>query len=131
VTSSSDSEIVILIVDDHPMTRNMVKAILRGGGFEKILQAEDGHDAIMTIRKEKIDMIICDWNMPTTTGLEVLQEVRSIDGMKELPFIMLTAEAYRENVVAAAKAGVTDYCVKPFTAETLLRKVNEVLGRKR
>lgn len=122
-------DLTILIVDDHPLTRNMVKAILRGGGFEQIIQAEDGHEAIIILRKDKIDLVVCDWNMPNTTGLEVLQELRSMETTKNLPFIMLTAEAYRENVVAAANAGVTDYVVKPFTAETLLKKVNEVMKR--
>jgi two-component system chemotaxis response regulator CheY len=105
----------------------MVKAILRGVGFENITQAEDGLEAIQEISTGKIDVVICDWNMPKASGLEVLRTVRSDARFKELPFLMLTAEAYRENTLAAAQAGVSTYVIKPFTADVLLTKLEEVL----
>ncbi len=116
---SIDKEIRILVVDDYPMTRNMVKAILKGLGFADVEQAENGVQAVHRIMKGDIDCVICDWNMPNKNGLEVLTEVRAHPEFANLPFLMLTAEAYKESVIAAAKAGVSDYVVKPFTAEVL------------
>jgi two-component system chemotaxis response regulator CheY len=117
----------ILVADDHSLTRSMVKAILRGVGFENITQAEDGLEAVHEIASGKIDVVICDWNMPKASGLEVLRTARSDARFKELPFLMLTAEAYRENILAAAQAGVSTYVIKPFTADVLLSKLEEVL----
>lgn len=117
----------ILVADDHALTRSMVKAILRGVGFEHITQAEDGLEAVQEISSGKIDLVICDWNMPKASGLEVLRTVRSDARFKALPFLMLTAEAYRENILAAAQAGVSTYVIKPFTADVLLTKLEEVL----
>ena len=113
----------ILVVDDHPMTRNMVRAILRGVGFSQIFMAENGVGAQEVISEHPIDLVICDWNMPTMSGLEFLESVRENPLFKNTPFIMLTAEAYEENVRAAISAGVTDYVIKPFTAEILIGKV--------
>lgn len=124
-------DIRVLVVDDHSMTRTMVKAILRGVGFSNVIQAENGPDAIRRIFEDRVQFVICDWNMPQANGLEVLKTVRSDSRFKALPFLMLTAEAYRENVEAAVKAGVTDYITKPFTAETLLDKVATILSRKK
>jgi two-component system chemotaxis response regulator CheY len=117
----------ILIADDHSLTRSMVKAILRGVGFENITHAENGLEAVQEISTGKIDVVICDWNMPKASGLEVLRTVRSDARFTELPFLMLTAEAYRENIVAASQAGVSTYVIKPFTADVLLSKLEEVL----
>lgn len=123
--------VTVLVVDDHSMTRTMVKAILRGVGFSDVLQAENGAEAVRIINEEKrIGLVICDWNMPVANGLEVLKTVRAEKQFAKLPFLMLTAEAYRENVEAAVLAGVTDYVIKPFTAETLLEKIGKVLSRK-
>lgn len=117
----------ILIVDDQPLTRNLVKSILRGVGFTEIVVAEDGEQALRQLSCNQCDLVICDWNMPKVTGLEVLKAVRQELKLHTLPFLMLTAEAYRENVVAAMKAGTNDYISKPFTAEILLNKVNQLL----
>lgn len=124
----ADKDLTILVVDDHPMTRNMVKAILKGLGFDNIVQAENGEFAVQRIFEDQVDLVICDWNMPHMSGLEVLKRVRSEEKFKALPFLMLTAEAYRENVNAAMTSGVTDYIVKPFTAETLANKLEGVLS---
>ena len=124
-----DKNIHILVVDDHPLTRNMVKSILKGVGFDNVYQAENGHLAVTRIFEEDIGLVICDWNMPNLSGLEVLRQIRADERFKELPFLMLTAEAYRENIVEAVKSGVTDYMIKPFTAEILMKKIEAVLHK--
>lgn len=113
----------VLVIDDQPVARDMVRAILRSAGFSGILVAEDASQAEVLIRQKHIDLIICDWNMPGMTGLDFLQMVRSISEYRSTPFIMLTAEASRESVESAISSGVSDYLVKPFTADTLLAKV--------
>jgi len=120
-------ELTFLIADDHSITRSMIKAILKGVGFENVVHAENGFEAVQVILGQKIDVVICDWNMPKVTGLEVLCKVRSDNRFKDLPFLMLTAEAYRENILAAMEAGTSTYVVKPFTADVLLEKLEEVL----
>lgn len=125
-----NTSINILIVDDHPLTRNMVRAILKGLGFENVQQAENGQIAVQRILEEPVDLVICDWNMPVMSGLEVLQQIRSDSKFKKLPFLMLTAEAYRENVTAAMQSGVSDYIIKPFTAEVLGSKIERILLNK-
>jgi two-component system chemotaxis response regulator CheY len=119
----------ILVVDDHSLTRTMVKAILRGIGFENVLQAENGADAVGIVMSEPVDLVICDWNMPEANGLDVLRSLRADARFKKLPFLMLTAEAYRENVTAALEAGVTDYVIKPFTSDVLIDKLDSILRR--
>ncbi len=126
--SAIDKSIKVLVVDDYALTRDMVKAILRQLGFQNIIGVEDGVLALQVIREDRIGLVICDWNMPRMSGLGVLREVRAQERDKNLPFLMLTAEAYRENVVEAMKAGVSDYVVKPFTAQALSEKVEKVLS---
>src|SRR5690242_17986403 len=91
----------ILVVDDHQLTRAMVRAILRGVGFENVMQAETGAAAVEHVMSQPVDLIICDWNMPEGNGIEVLRTIRADSRFQKLPFLMLTAEAYRENVLAA------------------------------
>ena len=122
-----DKEIHILVVDDHPMTRNMVRAILRGVGFAHVTVAESAFQAQSILTEKGADFIICDWNMPGMTGFEFLSLVR--EQSETMPFLMLTAEAYQENVQAAIDAGVTDYVIKPFTADVLLNKVQGAIKR--
>lgn len=123
------SSMHVLVVDDHIVTRDMVRSILKGIGFHKISLAEDGVAALSKLQHEDsdFDLIVCDWNMPHVSGLQVLEAIRSDDRLRRIPFLMLTAEAYRENVTAALKAGVSNYVVKPFTAETLDQKIEEIL----
>lgn len=125
-----DRKIKILIVDDHAATRELVRAILRSTGFTELAQAENGAAAIDYIDHNQVDLVVCDWNMPVVTGLEVLKAVRDRHAMKNIPFIMLTAEAYRESLTAAVQAGVSDYIAKPFTADTLLSKISRVFLKK-
>lgn len=122
------AHVKILIVDDHVLTREMVRMILRGLGFNTLILAENAYEARAQLKLGGIDLVICDWNMPKLSGLELLQEVRASKRFRELPFLMLTAEAYRESLKEALKAGVTDYIAKPFTAEVLQEKLEKALG---
>jgi two-component system chemotaxis response regulator CheY len=122
-------DIAILVVDDHASTRDLIKAILRSAGFTRVLQADNGRNALEMLRRERFGLIICDWNMPVLNGLETLKSVRGDAALSNLPFIMLTAESYSDSLKAAIAAGVSDYIAKPFTADTLLNKIASVFAR--
>ena len=118
----------ILVVDDFSTMRRIVRNILKEIGFTNINEAEDGKAAFKELKKEKYDLILCDWNMPEVTGLDLLKMVRSDDALKDIPFVMVTAEAQKDNILEAVKAGVSNYVVKPFTAETISEKLGKVFG---
>ena len=118
----------VLIVDDFATMRRILKNILRQIGFGNISEAGDGKSALKELKKEKFDLILCDWNMPEMSGLELLTTIRSDDELKNIPFIMVTAEAQKDNIIEAVKAGVSNYIVKPFTAETMGEKLKKVFG---
>ena len=122
-----DKNIKILIVDDFATMRKVIRNILKQLGYENIVEAEDGALGLRTLKSQKIDFVICDWNMPNMTGLELLKAVRADADIGTTPFLMVTAEALQENVVAAVKAGVSNYIVKPFTAEILNEKITKIL----
>ena len=122
-------DLTVLIVDDFLTMRRIVRKILRDLDFEDIIEAEDGSAALDILKRTKIDLIVSDWNMPRMTGLELLKEVRSTDSIKDTPFLMVTAEAQKENIVEAVKARVSNYIVKPFTAATLEEKLVKILPR--
>jgi two-component system chemotaxis response regulator CheY len=123
-----DADIKILIVDDFATMRRIVKNILLQLGYRNIVEADDGTTALDMLKNEKIDLIISDWNMPKMTGLDLLKTVRSNDATASLPFIMVTAEAQQHNIIQAVKAKVSQYIVKPFTAEIMQEKLNKVFG---
>ena len=123
-----DLNIKILVVDDFATMRRILKGNLRQLGFSNILEAEDGRLALEELKKNKVDLIISDWNMPNMTGLELLKAVRGDESLKQIPFVMVTAEGQKDNVMEAAKAGVSNYVVKPFTPDTLEEKLKKVLG---
>jgi len=123
-----DKNIKILIVDDFATMRKVIRNILKQIGFENIVEAEDGVAALKILKSQKIDFIIADWNMPNMNGMELLKTVRADSDLKKTPFLMVTAEALQEHVIAAAKAGVSNYIVKPFTAEVMNEKITKVLG---
>ena len=118
-----------LVVDDFATMRKIVRNLLRQLGYQQIDEAEDGVVALRKLKTTKYDMIICDWNMPNMTGIELLKEVRSDESLKAVPFLMVTAEANKENVIEAVKAGVSNYIVKPFTADTLSGKIDAVMKK--
>ena len=123
-----DTDMKILIVDDFATMRRIVKNILVQLGYKQIIEADDGTTAVDVLKQEKFDLIISDWNMPKMTGLDLLKHVRADDGMKDTPFIMVTAEAQQDNIIMAVKAKVSQYIVKPFTAETLGEKIDKIFG---
>jgi two-component system chemotaxis response regulator CheY len=121
-----DLKMNVLIVDDFATMRRILKNILRQIGFSNIIEADDGKTALKALKKDKFDMILADWNMPEMSGLELLKAVRSDDELKDIPYIMVTAEAQKDNIVDAVKAGVSSYVVKPFTADTVAEKLKQV-----
>jgi two-component system chemotaxis response regulator CheY len=116
----------ILVVDDFTTMRKVVRNLLKQGGYENVVEAEDGVAALKVIKSQKIDFIISDWNMPNMTGIELLKAVRADAEISATPFLMVTAEALQDNVIAAVKAGVSNYIVKPFTAEVLSEKITKI-----
>lgn len=118
-----DKNMRILSVDDFSTMRRIVKNILKQLGYTNVDEAENGATAIDAMREKKYDLVISDWNMPVKTGIEFLKEVRADPELKETPFLMVTAEAEKDNVVEAMQAGVSNYVLKPFTAKILEEKL--------
>ncbi len=121
-----DRDIKVLVVDDMATMRRIIKSLLDQLGFKNIDEAEDGAVALQKLKSGSYDLVITDWNMPNMTGLELVQEIRKDPQLKDIPVLMVTAEAKKENVIAAIKAGVNNYIVKPFTAETLKEKLEKI-----
>ena len=116
----------ILVVDDFASMRKIIKGLLKQIGFQNIEEADDGSTALEKLKIGEFDLVICDWNMPKVPGIEVLKAIRNDPRLKDLPFLMVTAEAKKDNVMEAVKAGVNQYIVKPFTAETLQKKIEKI-----
>jgi two-component system chemotaxis response regulator CheY len=116
----------VLVVDDFSTMRRIVKNTLRQIGFTNIEEAEDGQKAFDRLVVEKFDFVVSDWNMPNMTGIDLLRKVRATPQIKDIPFLMVTAEAKQENIVEAIKAGVSNYIVKPFTVATLDEKIKKI-----
>ena len=123
-----DMNMQILIVDDYKSMLRIIRGLLAELGFKNITEASDGQEAFKKLQSDKFDLVISDWNMEPMNGYELLKKVRAHGLLKSLPFIMVTAEAKPENVVAAKKAGVSNYIVKPFNAATLKVKMSRVIG---
>jgi two-component system chemotaxis response regulator CheY len=123
-----DFNINILIVDDFASMRRIIKGTLKAIGFSNFIEAEDGAIAMKKLEKEKVDLIISDWIMPNMDGLDFLKAVKGNEKLKKIPFIMVTAEGQKGNVLDAINAGVNNYIVKPFTSETLYAKLQKVIG---
>ena len=123
-----DKKLPIMIVDDYSTMLRILKNLLRQLEFENVEEATDGGLALQKLKLGKFGLVISDWNMQPVTGLDLLKQVRADAQLKHLPFIMVTAESKTENVIAAKQAGVSNYIVKPFTADTLKSKMESVLG---
>ena len=123
-----DKNMPILIVDDYKTMLRIIRNLLKQLGFNNVDEAIDGSSALQKLRDKDCGLIISDWNMEPMSGLQLLKEVRKDVKLKELPFIMITAESKSENVIAAKEAGVSNYIVKPFNAATLKGKLTTVLG---
>jgi two-component system chemotaxis response regulator CheY len=128
VTMSVDMNMNILIVDDYKTMLRIIRNLLKQLGFNNVDEATDGSMALQKLRDKDYGLVISDWNMEPMTGIQLLREVRADSKLKNLPFIMITAESKTENVVAAKEAGVNNYIVKPFNAATLKTKLSSVLG---
>ena len=122
-----DTSVTVLVVDDYSTMRRIIKNLLNQIGFMNVEEADNGATAYDKLRAQKFGLVISDWNMEPMTGLELLKLVRADSALKSLPFIMVTAESKTENVIAAKQAGVSNYIVKPFNAETLKTKISSVL----
>ncbi|CAM3137337.1 MULTISPECIES: response regulator [Asticcacaulis] len=123
-----DMSMPVLVVDDYKTMLRIISNLLKQLGFENVEEASDGTEALDKMKKSSYGLVISDWNMEPMTGYELLLKVRADDGLKRTPFIMVTAESKTENVIAAKKAGVNNYIVKPFNAATLKQKITAVLG---
>ncbi|UPY34909.1 chemotaxis response regulator CheY [Sediminicoccus sp. KRV36] len=122
-----DKNMNVLIVDDYKTMLRIIRNLLKQLEFDNVEEATDGAEALAKLRAGNFGLVISDWNMEPMTGLDLLKEVRADARLKNLPFIMITAESKTENVVAAKAAGVSNYIVKPFNAETLREKIEKVL----
>ena len=124
-----DKNMKILVVDDFSTMRRIIKNLLKDLGFANIQEADDGNTALPMLQQGDFDFVVTDWNMPGMQGIDLLRAIRSSDKLKHLPVLMVTAEAKKEQIVAAAQAGVNGYVVKPFTAATLKEKLDKIFQR--
>ena len=122
----ADTNMRILVVDDFATMRRILKNTLRQLGFENVLETDDGTNAQRVLETDSIDFVISDWNMPQMTGIELLRWVRADDRFSDMPFLMVTAEAQQQNIIEAVQAKVSNYIVKPFTADTLSEKIQQI-----
>jgi len=121
-----DKNMRILVVDDFSTMRKIIKNILRQLELTNVVEADDGTTAWEVLNRDNIDFIVSDWNMPKMSGIELLRKVRASEEYAATPFLMVTAEAQQENIIEAVQAKVSNYIVKPFTAETLGQKINKI-----
>ncbi|NQZ09112.1 MAG: chemotaxis protein CheY [Algicola sp.] len=124
-----DTNIKVLVVDDFSTMRRIIKNLLRELGFTNISEADDGSTALPMLQGGDYDFVVTDWNMPGMQGIDLLRAIRADDSLKHIPVLMVTAEAKKEQIIAAAQAGVNGYIVKPFTAGTLKTKLDKVFER--
>ena len=125
---NADFSMPILVVDDYQTMVRIMRNLLKQIGYENVDDASNGEEALAKVRSKSYGLIISDWNMEPMTGLELLQNVRSDPASAPTPFIMVTAESKTDNVLAARKAGVSSYIVKPFNAQMLKAKIDAVCG---
>ncbi|MBC7453498.1 MAG: chemotaxis response regulator CheY [Massilia sp.] len=125
----ADPKTRFLVVDDFSTMRRIVRNLLKELGYTNVDEAEDGVMAMAKLRNETFDFVVSDWNMPNMDGLTMLQQIRADPALCKLPVLMVTAEAKKENIIAAAQAGASGYVVKPFTAATLDEKLNKIFTK--
>jgi two-component system, chemotaxis family, chemotaxis protein CheY len=121
-----DTGIKVLVVDDMSTMRRIVKNVLRQIGFIDVMEAENGQDALIKLKAGGFGLVVSDWNMPVMQGIDLLRAIRADAELKALPFLMVTAESQKENLIVAVQAGVSNYVVKPFTAEVLQAKLEKI-----
>ncbi len=125
----ADLNMKILVVDDMSTMRRIVKNILKQLGFSNMEEAENGQEALQKLRAQPFGFVVSDWNMPVMPGIEMLRAIRADETLKHIPVLMVTAEAQKENLIEAIQAGVNNYVVKPFTAETMQEKINKIFNK--
>ena len=125
----ADPKMKFLVVDDFSTMRRIIKNLLTDLGYTNISEADDGSTALVALNQGNFDFVVTDWNMPGTTGIELLKAIRADARLKTLPVLMVTAEAKREQIIEAAQAGVNGYVIKPFTAQTLEEKLGKIFER--
>ncbi len=125
----SDPNLKFLVVDDFSTMRRIVRNLLKELGYTSVDEAEDGAAALAKLKRESFNFVISDWNMPVMDGLTLLQSIRADPALAALPVLMVTAEAKKENIIAAAQAGASGYIVKPFTAATLDEKIGKIIEK--
>ena len=125
----SDPKLKFLVVDDFSTMRRIVRNLLKELGYTNVDEAEDGAIALQKLNSTTFDFVVTDWNMPNMDGLALLQTIRRTPQLKHLPVLMITAEAKKENIIAAAQAGASGYIVKPFTAATLAEKLQKIFDK--
>ncbi|MDQ1213506.1 chemotaxis response regulator CheY [Pantoea anthophila] len=125
----ADKNLRFLVVDDFATMRRIVRNLLKDLGFDNVEEAEDGQDALNKMQESPVDFVISDWNMPNLDGLQLLTQIRNTPAWSTMPVLMVTAEAKKENIIAAAQAGASGYVVKPFTAAILEEKLNKIFEK--
>ena len=125
----ADLNMKILVVDDMSTMRRIVKNILKQLGFSNMEEAENGQEALQKLRTEPFGFVVSDWNMPVMPGIEMLRAIQADEKLKHIPVLMVTAEAQKDNLIEAIQAGVNNYVVKPFTAETMQEKINKIFNK--
>jgi two-component system, chemotaxis family, chemotaxis protein CheY len=125
----ADPNMKILVVDDMSTMRRIVKNILKQLGFSNMEEAENGQEALTKLRADSYGFVVSDWNMPVMPGIDMLRAIRADDKLKHIPVLMVTAEAQKENLIEAIQAGVNNYIVKPFTAETMQEKIAKIFNK--
>ena len=123
-----DKTINILVVDDFAAMRKIIKGVLKELGFSNVVEADDGAVALAKLKEGDFKFIISDWNMPSMLGIDLLRAVRADEKLKAVPFLMVTAESRKEDVLTAMEAGVSSYVIKPFTPDALETKITEILS---
>lgn len=124
-----DTSLKVLVVDDMSTMRRIIKNVLKQIGFSDMVEAVNGQDALNKLKAGDIGFIVSDWNMPVMQGIDLLRAVRADAELKHLPFLMVTAEAQKDNIIEAVQAGVSNYVVKPFTAEALQEKLEKIFAK--
>jgi len=122
------TDMKILVVDDMSTMRRIMRSIFKELGFTNIEEAENGSDALGKLKGDKFDLVVSDWNMPVMPGIELLRNIRADAALKHIPVLMVTAEAQKENLMEAIQAGVSNYVVKPFTAEIIKQKLDKIFA---
>ena len=128
--SDLDFSIKVLVVDDMSTMRRIIKNVLKQIGYTDMEEAENGKEGLKKLRAGGFGLVVSDWNMPVMAGIEMLRAIRADPELKHLPVLMVTAEAQKENIIDAVQAGVSNYVVKPFTAEALQEKLTKIFSKK-